>query len=313
MQKTFTPRLGKKQFPIHILVFLAPAVLVYTIFFIYPLLDTIWLSFFTPEGSIGTKFAGVQNYITLFTKEPWASTFWRALSHNIVFFIIAMIVQNVVGLLLAVLLNARILKGRAYYRTILFAPAMLSVVIVGFVWQLILSPIWGVGETLMKVVGLGSLYRPWLGLESTVFVTICLISCWQYLGVPMMLFLTALLSISEEIVEAAKVDGANVWSRFWRIQFPLILPTVGIVTILTYTGTLNAFDLMFSLKNLYGHPNFTSDVLGLFYYRTFFGATMTASNPTMGSTIAVTTFLIIMGGVVLYLATLQRRALKMEG
>jgi raffinose/stachyose/melibiose transport system permease protein len=114
-------------------------------------------------------------------------------------------------------------------------------------------------------------------------------------------------------MEAAIVDGANIWNRFWRIQFPLILPTVGIITILTYTGTLNAFDLMYSLKGIFGDPNFTSDVLGLFYYRTFFGSYVISGNPTMGATIAITMFLIILVGVLLYLVTWQRRMLTLEG
>jgi raffinose/stachyose/melibiose transport system permease protein len=129
----------------------------------------------------------------------------------------------------------------------------------------------------------------------------------------MMLFLTSLLGISEEVIEAAIVDGANAWERFWRIQLPLIIPTVGIVTILTYTGTLNAFDLMFALKGIQGDPNHASDVLGLFYYRTFFGTASTPGNPTMGATIAVLIFLIILAGVLLYLVTWQRRNLTIEG
>jgi raffinose/stachyose/melibiose transport system permease protein len=298
----------------HIIVFLAPAVLIYTCFFIYPLLNTIRLSFYTPTGSgVELKFAGLQNYVTLLTKGSWATVFWNALKNNLIFFIIAMVVQNTIGLLLAILLNTRILWGRGSYRTLLFAPSMLSVVIVGFIWQLILSPLWGVAKSILSFVHLGALYHPWLGLESSVFITICLISCWQYIGIPMMLFLTALLGIPEEIMEAAIVDGANIWNRFWRIQFPLILPTVGIITILTYTGTLNAFDLMYSLKGIFGDPNYASDVLGLFYYRTFFGSYVIPGNPTMGATIAITMFLIILAGVLFYLVTWQRRIVTVEG
>ena len=309
----FKPKRSGKHFPIHIIVFLAPAVIVYTAFFTVPLLNTLRLSFYTTSGAgVELKFAGFQNFIALLSKEPWMAYFWRALSHNLKFFIVAMVVQTTIGLLLAVLLNARILRGRSVYRTILFTPAMLSVVIVGFVWKLMLSPVWGIAESIMKLVGLGDLFRPWLGLESTAFSTICLISCWQYFGVPMLLFLTALISIPEEIIESARVDGANNWNRFWRIQFPLILPTVGITTILTYTGTLNAFDIMYSLKGIFGDPNFSSDVLGLFYFRTYFGSYNVPANPTMGATVAMTTLLIILVGVIIYLFTWQRRLLKVE-
>jgi raffinose/stachyose/melibiose transport system permease protein len=304
----------RKSFPIHIVVFLAPAVIIYSVFFIYPLLNTIRLSFYTTIGS-GTPFIfnGIHNFVVLLTSDTWAPEFWNGLKNNVEFFVIAMVVQNTFGLLLALALNARILKGRAIYRTLLFTPAVLSVVIVGFIWQLMLSPLWGIVLGFLKAIGLESLFRPWLGLESSVFVTICLISCWQFVGVPMMLFLTSLLGISEEVIEAATVDGASAWQRFWGIQLPLIMPTVGIVTILTYTGTLNAFDLMFALKGILGDPNFRADVMGLYYYRTYFGTSSSPGNPTMGATIAVMIFLIILAGVLVYLFTWQRRNLTIEG
>jgi raffinose/stachyose/melibiose transport system permease protein len=223
-----------------------------------------------------------------------------------------MLVQNTIGLLLAVALNAKILPGRTFYRTLLYSPAVISVVIVGFIWKLMLNPLWGIVEGFMRIIHIDSLFRPWLGLPSSVLITLILISCWQYVGVPMMLFLTALIGIPEEIQEAALVDGANNWKRFWHVQLPLIMPTVGVVTILTFTGTFNAFDLIYAVKNVTGDPNFASDVLGLYYFRTFFGDWGAPGNPTMGSAIAVTTLMIILTGVVLYLLTWQRRLSKIE-
>jgi raffinose/stachyose/melibiose transport system permease protein len=114
------------------------------------------------------------------------------------------------------------------------------------------------------------------------------------------------------LIEAARVDGATGWTVFWRIQLPLILPTIGIVTILTYTGSLNAFDLIFSLEGPLAAPNYATDVLGTFFYRTFYGNIGVGANPTMGTTIAGMSFLLVLGGVLAYLIAWQRRTTAYE-
>jgi raffinose/stachyose/melibiose transport system permease protein len=288
-------------------VFLAPATLIYTLFMIYPLLDSLRLSLFAPGGQGQEVFVGLQNYVTLLTDELWSVRFWGALKNNFVFFLVHMLVQNPIGLLLAALLSNRRLRGRASYRTMLFMPTMLSVVIIGFIWQLILSPLWGIAEGLMSLVGLGEYFKPWLGLESSALITVSLISVWQFIGIPMMLFYAAMLGISDELIEAAYVDGATGWTVFWRIKFPLILPTVGIVAVLTYVGNFNAFDLIYTTQGALAGPNFSTDILGTFFYRTFFGFQLQLGNPTMGATVAAMMFLIILTGVLIYLYGWQRR------
>ncbi len=297
----------RKPFPTHILVFLAPATLVYTLFMIYPLIDSLRLSFFAPNAEGAEIFVGLQNYVTLLTNELWSERFWGALGNNFIFFLVHMLVQNPIGLMLAALLSTRGLRGASTYRTLLFLPTMLSVVIIGFIWQLILSPLWGIAEGLMKLVGLGEFFKPWLGLEGPALITLALISVWQFIGIPMMLFYAAMLSIPDELIEAAYVDGATGWTVFWRIKFPLILPTVGIVTILTYVGNFNAFDLIYTTQGALAGPNFSTDILGTFFYRTFFGFQLQLGNPTMGATVAAMMFLIILTGVLIYLFIWQRR------
>ena len=122
---------------VHILVFLAPAVLIYTAFMIYPLFDSLWLSLNNKSATASQIFVGIQNYWTLFSQERWSKPFWNALHNNAIFFVIHMLVQNPVGLFLAALLGTRI-RGNSIYRSIIFTPTILSVVIVGFVWKLIL-------------------------------------------------------------------------------------------------------------------------------------------------------------------------------
>lgn len=290
----------------HILVFLAPAVLIYSALMIIPLIDTLRLSFFTSQDG-GQTFAGFQNFITLFTDPRWSVSFWNALKNNLIFFLIHMAIQNPVGIALAAILSVPKLAGRAFYRTAFFLPTMLSFVIVGFVWKLILSPIWGVAPTLMGFVGLKSLFGPWLGQESTALLTVSLISVWQFVGIPMMLIYAALIAIPDEVVEAAEMDGLTGFRQFWKIKLPLILPTLGIVSILTFVGNFNAFDLIYTMQGALAGPNFSTDLLGTYLYRTFFGFQLQLGNPTMGATIATMMFLIILCGVMAYLFFIQRR------
>lgn len=301
---------GRKPFPTHILVFLAPAVIIYTLFMVYPLLDSLRLSFFTITQQ-KEVFAGLNNYVTLFTNSNYAPRFWGALKNNLVFFAVHMLVQNPIGLLLASLL-AEGGFGRKFYRTILFMPTVLSVVIIGFIWQLILNPLWGVTESMLEAVSLGQLFKPWLGLPQSALVTVSLISVWQFVGIPMILFYTALIGIPEELTEAARVDGASGWSTFWHIKFPLILPTVGIVAILTFVGNFNAFDLIYTMKGALAGPEFSTDLMGTLFYRTFFGQQLQLGNPTMGATVAAMMFLIILSGVLLYMFIWQRRIQTIE-
>jgi raffinose/stachyose/melibiose transport system permease protein len=296
----------RRSFPFHILVFLAPAVLIYTAFMIYPLVDSLWLSMNNKGVAGGPHFVGLANYQALFSEEKWANPFWNALRNNALFFLIHMVVQNPVGLLLAVLLGTRI-RGAWIYRTIIFTPTILSVVIIGFVWKLILNPAWGISRSILQSIGLVRLDSPWLGLESTALITLSLISVWQNVGIPMMLFLAALIRIPEEFLEAARVDGAGTWKIFWDIQFPLILPTVGIVSVLTFVGNFNAFELIYATQGALAGPNFASDILGTFFFRTFFGYQLQPADPYMGSAVAGTMLVIILAGVLIYLFGWQRR------
>lgn len=296
----------KKRFPTHIVVFLAPAVLIYTLFMIWPLADSLRLSFNDADGA----FTGLSNYKTLLQGDLWSDRFWGALRNNFLFFLVHILIQNPIGLLLAALLSQRTLRGANVYRTLFFMPTMLSVVIIGFIWQLILSPIWGIAPSFLEAVRLGNAFKPWLGLESSALITLALVSVWQFIGVPMMLFYAAFLGISADLTEAAQVDGANGWQTFWRIKFPLVLPSVGIVTILTFVGNFNAFDLIYTVKGASAGPNFSTDIMGTLFFRTFFGQQLQLGNPEMGATVAAMMLLIILAGVLLYFITLQRRMME---
>jgi raffinose/stachyose/melibiose transport system permease protein len=305
-------RRRRRPFPWHLVVFLGPAVALYSVFMVFPLFDSLRLSLFGPGGAGTGVFVGLDNYVRLLTDSNWAPRFWGALQNNVVFFAIHMLVQNPIGLLLAVILSTRVLRGRAIYRTLIFAPTVLSVVIVGFIWKLILNPLWGVTEGALSAVGLGDLFGPWLGLQGPALIVVSLMSVWQYVGIPMLLFSAALLAIPDEVIEAARVDGAGPWRIFSRIQLPMIAPTIGIVAILTFVGNFNAFDLIYAVQGGLAGPEFSTDIMGTLFYRTFFGFQLQLGSPTMGATVAGTMFVIILFGVCLYLFAVQRRLVAYE-
>lgn len=301
-----------RRFPWHVIFFLAPAVIIYTLFSAWPLLDTLRLSLFTETGPNARAFHGVGNFITLLTDPNWSGPFWNALWNNTKFFLIHMLVQNPIGLLLAALISLRGLRGAKVYRTLIFLPTLLSVVIIGFIWQLILSPLWGVSEGLLEAIGLGHLFDAWLGNESSALITLALISVWQFVGIPLMLIYASLLAVPDELIEAAVVEGASAWRIFWQIKLPLILPTLGLVTILTFVGNFNAFELIYAVKGALAGPNFSTDILGTFFYRTFFGYQSQIGSATMGATVASMMFFVILCGVAAYFFVIQRRMQRYE-
>ncbi len=290
----------------HIAMFLAPAVLVYTAIMIIPLFGTLNLSLFNEQGDVRV-FVGLRNFATLFGEPLWSEAFWNALGNNAWFFLIHMLVQNPIGIALAAILSTPRLRMAAFYRTAIFIPTILSFVIVGFVWKLILSPIWGIAPGILDMVGLKSLFAPWLGKEAYALTTLALISVWQFVGIPMMLIYAALLSIPDEVLEAAEMDGITGASQFWKIKLPLILPSIGIISILTFVGNFNAFDLIYVAQGALAGPDYSTDILGTFLYRTFFGFQLQLGDPYMGSAIAGAMFAIILVGVCVYLFGIQTR------
>src|SRR5690606_23035050 len=228
-----------------------------------------------------------------------------------IFFVIHMLVQNPVALALAVMLNSRI-RAAAVYRTIIFTPAVLSVVPAGFDCLLVLDREGGIWHATEGLLGLAASDRPVLGVEEHALVALSLISVWQNVGIPMVLFLAALVRIPDELLEAARVDGANAWQVFRHVQLPLIMPSLAIVAVLTFVGNFNAFDLIYATQGSLAGPNFSTDIMGTFFFRTFFGFQLQPGDPHMGAAVAGMMFLIILTGVLLYLFGWQRRMERIE-
>lgn len=294
------------RFRWHIVVFLAPAVLVYTAVMIFPLFNTLRLALYSEIDHVRT-YVGFANFERLFGNSIWSEQFWNALGNNFWFFFIHMLVQNPIGIALAAILSHPRLRFAALYRSAIFIPTILSFVIVGFAWKLILSPIWGIAPNMLDAIGLKALFAPWLGKEAYALTALSLVSVWQFVGIPMMLIYAALLSIPEEVLEAGEIDGITGISAFWKIKLPLILPSIGIISILTFVGNFNAFDLIYTAQGALAGPDFSTDILGTFMYRTFFGFQLQLGDPHMGSAIAGSMFAIILIGVCIYLFGIQTR------
>ena len=284
-----------------LILFVLPALLIYLAFAVLPLIASILMSFFDTDGPSGSVFVGLANYVYLFTHPVTSARFWNALGNNFEYFLIHLIVEVPVGLLMAALLTSGLLKrSEGIYRTLLFIPATLSVVIVGFIWRLIINPLWG-------FVGF-----PLLGNELTALPTISLMSVWQYVGIPMIFLYSALIAVPEDIVEAARLDGAGNWRIFWGIKFPIIAPQFGLIVILTYIWTFNGFDLIFALNGSAPGPNYSTDILGTLFYRTFFGSSGQVADLDLGATVATAIFTLILVVTAIYFWLVLRRLKQVE-
>jgi raffinose/stachyose/melibiose transport system permease protein len=240
--------------------------------------------------------------VDLFTNPLWREKFFNAFINTCIFFAIHMLVQNTLGLLFANLLSSDF-KGRNFFRTVIFAPATLSVLVTGFLWTLILNPNWGAVNKTLIAMDLREWALPWLGRENLALPVISLTSVWQWVGMPTVMFLAGLMGISDELLEAARIDGASEWNIFWRIKFPLLKPVIGVVAILTFVDNFNAFDVIFAMAGAKGEPAYSADLLATLFYRTGIAGEHPVGIPNMGmgATIATMTFFILMSGVLTWL------------
>lgn len=285
-------------------VFLLPALLLYTTFIIYPMLSALQYSAFTWKGTAQEGFAGLSNFIGLFTSYPFTEKMYAAFAHTVVFFAGTMVVQNATGLGFAVLLH-RLRAAKRFFQTLYTLPYMVSPLVVGYLWTLLLSPVYGPVNWLFEAVGLDFLSRPWLGDPNTALGAAILMNAWQWVGFPTLLFGAALAGIPEEYAEAARVDGASAWTTFRRITLPLLVPAIGTVTILTFVGNFNLFELIYAVGGSTGSPAGSTDVLGLLFYRTAFEGGVNAIGRS--SALAVLMFVFIFGVSILANRWLRRR------
>lgn len=290
----FSNRKRRKRDWLRILLFLAPAFLIYSLFMAIPLLQSLKISLYHTTGVATGDFVGLDNFKTLFTNPTYSVRFFNALTNNFKFFLLTMLFQNVVGLVIALILNKE-LRFFNIFRTVLFVPVTMSVLLIGFVWTLILNPTWGSLNHFLTAIGLKSLAMPWLGDPKYALIAVAIVNAWQYIGLPIMMFLAGLQAIPKEYYEAAQIDGAKAFQQFRHITVPHLLPVMGMVTILTLVGNFSSFELIYAMEGTMAGPNYATDVLGTLFYRTAFGSTGgVIPNLGVGAAIASITFIIVL-------------------
>lgn len=241
--------------------FLAPALLWYLAFLVYPMYQSLVISFMDWDGlSADIKFIGLENYRRIFFEDEIAR---RALRNNIVWTIGVLLIPTVIGLMLAVVLDRK-LRGQNLYRSIFYGPAVLPLVATGMIWAWMYNPQFGFVNYVLRAIGLGSLARGWLSVFETALPATFITAVWGSVGFPMVLYLAALQTIPAEQYEAARMDGANGRQLFFKITLPWLREANVIVFSLAVIGSFKTFDLIYTMT--YGGPGRVTQVLGTWMY-----------------------------------------------
>ena len=274
-----------------ITLFVAPALVIVMVFIVIPLFMSMFNSLFEWNQLNRAEFLGLENFKRLFTGYPYQMLFSNALKNNLIWFVMTMLIQNTIGLLFGYFLSRRI-WGHGFYRRVFFLPVLFSIVAVGYLWGLYLRPN-GLVNALLAIVGKTDWQRAWLGDAKFATISIILVNIWRWIGFPSLVFMAAIDNTPRECLESAYLDGANEWSIFWRIVFPLIIPSVIIITVLTIIGSLNVFEQVYTMAGLDGSPNHATDTIGTLFYRTAFGS-VDAGSPEVGIGSAISVLIYLM-------------------
>ncbi|MEU5644810.1 carbohydrate ABC transporter permease [Streptomyces milbemycinicus] len=259
--KTRPPRRRRRTGGISAWAYAAPALLVYLAFLVYPTFNSIGLSFTDWNGIRPSyNWVGLDNYKKL-ADDPVIGT---AVRNNLLWTVVTIIVPMLLGLVLALALNSRMLRGRAFLRTVFYAPAVIPLVSVATIWGWLYNPSEGAVNAGLDAIGLHSLTHAWLGDDSTALWATMIPAVWVRAGFPMLLYLAALQGIPKELYESAKVDGAGAWQRFRFITLPGLRPTNYIVLALSLIESFKVFDIIYALT--YGGPGRSTQVLGTWMY-----------------------------------------------
>lgn len=246
-------------------ILVAPAVLVFAFFVIYPLVRTAQLSLYEYELTAQAKtFIGLRNYIVM-ARDP---IFWISMRNNLIILVGSVLIQVGLGLVLAALLNRVIRRGRTFFRTVIFAPVVMSSVAVGVLWQLIYDPNVGILSTFFNAVGLPVPKQGWLGDPRLAIFMVLITACWQYTGFPMVIQLAGMQSVPVDLYEAAMLDGASERQSFFYITIPVIRNVIFVAILLTMIGAFKVFDLVYIITR--GGPAHSSEVLGTYIYYSAF-------------------------------------------
>ena len=258
MKKRILSLDGERTLPF---LFIAPAVAVLLALSIYPLVYAIKVSFQTTAGQ--QVVWSFQN----FTRLASDKFFLEALAHTLVYAVVALTFEIVLGLGLAVLMNEA-LRARSFFRAMLLVPMMLPPVVVGVVWRLMLNSNFGAINGTLKGMGINTAALTWTASPKLAFASVIAVDIWQWTPFVFLVLLAGLQAIPQEPYEAAVIDGSSAWQTFRHVTLPLLKPAILIVLLLRTMDLLRVFDQIFILTE--GGPGFATETISLYIYRTAF-------------------------------------------
>lgn len=281
-----------------ILLFAIPALVFYAFVVLVPTVQGAGLAFTDWDGLSRTfDFVGLENVIDVL-ESPASFT---ALLNTVIIAVAFTVIQNIIGLALAMGVNSKI-KSRNVLKVLFFAPAVMTPVVVAYLWQFMLAP-QGPINTALRGVGLDALTQVWLGEPTWALISIIVVLIWQFAGYSMVIYLAGLQGIPEEVIEASQVDGAGAWRRFRSIVLPLLAPAVTINLMLSMIGGLKVFDQVWVLTG--GGPGGSTHTLTTLMFREAFTFGNFGGGVAMGLVLLV---------LVAAISAIQYRALlKREG
>jgi len=240
---------------------LAPALLVYTGYLVYPVFYSVFFSFSDYNGVSGAKPVGAANYV-----QMWHDAlFWSSMRNTLVILAIAVLVLVPLAFLVAALLSGPV-RGAGVLRALIFAPAIVAPILIGLIWVFILDPSVGLINALL--ISLGVSGPQWIGGTTLTPVSVSMVYVWQMIGFIVTIFYAGLKMLPRDVLEASELDGANRWQQLRYVTIPMLQETFGICTVLAITGVFKIFELVYVLTG--GGPVHLSDVLvSYMYYITF--------------------------------------------
>ena len=234
-------------------IFVLPTFLAFVIGFILPFIEGLYLSFCQFTTVKDAKFIGIGNYQRIFTD----STFTNSFKFTVLFAVASIVLINVIAFILALVLTRK-LKGTNIFRTIFFMPNLIGGIVLGYIWQILINCV-------LSIVG-----KPLLALNTSAgYWGLIILMCWQQIGYMMIIYIAGLQNVSDDLIEAAQIDGATWWKTLWKVKLPMVMPSITICVFLTLTNSFKLFDQNLALTN--GEPSKMSEMLALNIFNTFYG------------------------------------------
>ena len=259
-----------------------PALILFGVFFVYPLLKGIGMSMTNWDGMGEAKFVGLKNFVDFFSDERAM----HDIKTTLIFAIGSAVLLNLVGLGYAFLMNSKF-RGKSIARVIIYLPAIISPLIMGYIWYFLPQPGRGFLYHAFSQLGLPDPIGNWMSSYPSALAVLVLVNVWQFAGMTMIIYLAGLQSISSDVLEAALIDGASPWQRFAHVTLPLLMPAIRINVVTNIIGSLSVFDVIMSLTE--GGPGYSTESLSIYIMRMCYG-----SRTGYSTAVAMILFLIIL-------------------